>query len=192
MKLVIASNNKHKIKEIRDIIGEYFEELYSLDDLGVSVEVEETGKTFAENSLIKAKEISKITKMVAIADDSGLVVDCLNGEPGVYSARYSESGRDEDNNAKLLDNMKGKTDRTARFVSAITLYYPNGECLTTEGKVEGSIKESASGTNGFGYDPLFYCDELKAGFGEASSENKNKVSHRGRALEQLKILLENK
>ena len=189
MELVIASNNQNKIREIKQIIGDKFTKIYSLKELGVEVDVEETGATFFENSLIKAKAITEITGKASLADDSGLVVDVLGGAPGVYSARFAgEPCTDENNNDKLLKLLEGVKyeDKTARFVSVVTLYYPNGEYVFSEGSVEGHVLSERRGDGGFGYDPLFYCDKLGKTFGEASQEEKNLVSHRANALSELR------
>lgn len=189
MELVIASNNQNKIREIKQIIGDKFTKIYSLKELGVEVDVEETGATFFENSLIKAKAITEITGKASLADDSGLVVDVLGGAPGVYSARFAgEPCNDENNNDKLLKLLEGVKyeDKTARFVSVVTLYYPNGEYVFSEGSVEGHVLSERRGDGGFGYDPLFYCDKLGKTFGEASQEEKNLVSHRANALSELR------
>lgn len=182
MKLAIATNNKNKLREIREILGGYFDELLSLKDLGINIEIEETGSTFEENALIKARAIVSLTSLPALADDSGLMVDALDGAPGVYSARYAgEEHDDKKNNAKLLESLKGK-DRKAHFCSVIALCYPDGRYLTSEGRADGEILNEERGCGGFGYDPLFYSSELKKSFAQASSEEKNAVSHRGRAL----------
>lgn len=189
MELVIASNNQNKIREIKQIIGDKFDKIYSLKELGIDIEIEETGTTFFENSLIKAKAITELTNKASLADDSGLMVDVLDGAPGVYSARFSgEPCNDYNNNQKLLSLLEGYNyeDKTAKFVSAIVLYYPNGEYLTVSGEVKGHILTEYHGDGGFGYDPLFYCDELGETFGEASQEAKNRVSHRARALDELR------
>lgn len=189
MELVIASNNQNKIREIKQIIGDKFTKIYSLKEIGVEVDVEETGATFFENSLIKAKAITEITGKASLADDSGLVVDVLGGAPGVYSARFAgEPCNDENNNDKLLKLLEGVKyeDKTARFVSVVTLYYPNGEYVFSEGSVEGHVLSERRGDGGFGYDPLFYCDKLGKTFGEASQEEKNLVSHRANALSELR------
>lgn len=189
MELVIASNNQNKVREIKQIIGDKFTKIYSLKELGVEVNVEETGATFFENSLIKAKAITEITGKASLADDSGLVVDVLGGAPGVYSARFAgEPCNDENNNDKLLKLLEGVKyeDKTARFVSVVTLYYPNGEYVFSEGSVEGHVLSERRGDGGFGYDPLFYCDKLGKTFGEASQEEKNLVSHRANALSELR------
>lgn len=191
MKLAIATNNKNKLSEIRSILGDYFEEMLSLEQLGIDIDIEETGTTLLENSLIKARAIEKLTGLPALADDSGLMVDALNGAPGVYSARYAGDNHDDNaNNALLLKNLKDKP-RTAHFSSVIALCYPDGTYVTSEGKVEGEILEIPQGDNGFGYDPLFYSYELKKSFAIATSEEKNSVSHRGRALRSLVEKLEN-
>lgn len=191
MKLIIASNNKHKIVEIKTMIGEWFDEVLSQSDAGFFDDVEETGSTFSENSYIKASAIAdKFKGYAVIADDSGLMVDALNGEPGVYSARYcGVHGNDKANNDLLLKNMLGEKNRTARFVSAITLIMPDGKVFSTEGKVEGEILFEERGTGGFGYDPLFLSIELNKTFGEASADEKNTISHRARALSSLRNLL---
>lgn len=187
MKLVIASNNAHKIAEIKTIIGGFFEEIYSLKELSLEIDPEETGKTFEENALLKARAVTEATGMCALSDDSGLCVEALNGAPGVYSARYAGEGHDDaENNALLLRNLQGKTDRAAYFVSCVALTYPDGKEIIAEGRTYGSILTELKGNNGFGYDPLFYSDDLKKSFGEASAEEKNTVSHRGRALAALK------
>ncbi|MFA6867434.1 MAG: RdgB/HAM1 family non-canonical purine NTP pyrophosphatase [Clostridia bacterium] len=189
MELVIASNNKNKIKEIHQIMGNFFDKIYSLSDLNIDIDVEETGTTFFENALIKAKAISKITNMVTLSDDSGLVVDALNGAPGVYSARYAgDDCNQANNNALLLKNMKNKKNRKAYFVCHLVMYYPDGHYLDCEGKVCGKILDKEVGECGFGYDPLFYCNELGKSFGIAKSIEKNEFSHRGRALMSLKKL----
>ena len=185
MELALATNNYHKVKEIKAILGDRFEKLYTLKDLNIDIEIEETGDTLSENSLIKASTISKLTGMVAIADDSGLMVDSLDGAPGVYSARYAgEEHDDKKNNELLIKNLDGK-DRSAHFCSVVTLYFPDGHYIQGEGKVEGEILFEEHGNNGFGYDPLFYSYELKKAFAEATPDEKNSVSHRGRALKDL-------
>lgn len=191
MKLIIASNNQHKITEIKTLIGEWFESVLSQSEVGFFEEVEETGTTFAENSYIKASAISdKFDGYATLADDSGLMVDALNGEPGVYSARYcGRHGDDKANNDLLLKKLDGVNNRSARFISAITLILPNGKVLSTEGKVEGVIGYEEKGSGGFGYDPLFYAVELNKTFGEATPEEKNVISHRARALKSLRNLL---
>lgn len=185
MDIVIASNNKHKIKEINAIVGGRFE-LLSLSDAGITADIEETGTTFAENALIKARAVSLLTGKTALADDSGLEVYALDGAPGIYSARYSGSYGDDDANiARLLKELEGFEDRRARFRTVIAVYYPDGNYIMSEGSVEGVILHKKRGDNGFGYDPVFYSGELGKSFAEASEEEKNTVSHRARALNDL-------
>lgn len=191
MKLIIASNNKHKITEIKTILGDTFEEILSQREAGFVGEAEENGSTFAENSYIKAKEIAdRFLGYATLADDSGLSVDALGGEPGVNSARYAgEHGNDKANNDKLLKVLDGEKNRSAKFVCAITLILPDGRVLSTEGETEGEIIYAPDGEGGFGYDPLFFSKDLGKTFGVASEEEKNSVSHRGRALRSLAMLL---
>lgn len=186
--IVIASNNKHKIQEFKETLGEY--NIMSLDDIEFYEEIDETGKTFEENALIKAKAIHQVIKnknldYIVLADDSGLCVEALNGEPGVYSARYSGiHGDDKANRDKLQRKLKGKP-RDAYFECVIVVCYPNGECKTFEGKAYGIITELELGNTGFGYDCIFYSNDLKKTFGEASSTEKNRVSHRARAIKEM-------
>ncbi len=191
MKLIIASNNKHKIVEIKDILGNTFDEIVSQGEAGFKGEAEETGATFAENSYIKAKEIADVFSGCAVlADDSGLAVDVLDGAPGVNSARYcGEHGNDKANNDKLLGVLSGESRRDAKFVCAITLILPDGRVITTEGVTEGYITDEPIGTGGFGYDCIFMSRELGKTFGVASEDEKNSVSHRGKALRMLSTLL---
>lgn len=183
-KLVLASNNKGKLNEIRAILcGKY--DVLSLTDCGVSVDPEETGKTFEENALIKAKAVFDRVHMPVISDDSGLVVYSLDGEPGIYSARYAgDEHSDAANNAKLLKNLEGKPDRNAAFVCC-AVYYDEKKIVSAEGRVEGKILFAPEGNGGFGYDPLFFSAELGKSFGVASFDEKNSVSHRARAFKQL-------
>lgn len=190
MKIAIATNNRNKLKEIRAILGGFFDEMLSLGDLGIDVEIEETGATLTENALIKARTIRDMTGLASLADDSGLMCDALGGAPGVYSARYAgEEHDDAKNNALLLKNIAGK-DRTAHFCSVIALCLPDGREYTAEGRVDGVITEEARGNGGFGYDPLFFSPELGKTFAEASAEEKNSVSHRGRALRNMELVVE--
>lgn len=183
MKLAIATNNQHKLQEIRAILGDSFEELLSLKDLGIDVDVEETGTTLEENALIKARAILALSGIATLADDTGLMVDALNGAPGVYSARYAgEEHNDAKNRALLLKNLDGVKDRSAHFATVIALCYPDGKTLTASGHVNGEILLSERGTEGFGYDSLFFSTELGKTFAEATQAEKNSVSHRGRAL----------
>lgn len=184
-RLIVASNNAHKLKEIRQILGDRFEVL-SLKDVGLEIEVEETGSTFEENALIKAKAVYELSGMYALSDDSGLCVDCLGGAPGVYSARYSGEGANQESNNKLLiENMRGTTERGAKFVSSVVLYFGDNNYICGKGEVYGKILEAPKGNNGFGYDPLFFSSDLNKTFAEASDDEKNSVSHRKRALEDL-------
>lgn len=188
-KLIIASNNQHKVEEIKAILSEFSFEVLSLRESGIDIDVEEDGSTFMENAYKKAYEIFKITNdAMVLSDDSGLMVDALGGAPGVYSARFAgEHGNDTKNNNKLLDLLKGKPleERKAKFVSAIVLIIDKDKCIKVQGEIEGCITESPSGSGGFGYDPLFLVPEYNMTFGELSSEDKNKISHRARALEKL-------
>lgn len=185
MELVIATNNKNKLKEIRAIIGNKFDKLYSLNDLGINIEIEETGSTLEENALIKARTILSITHLPTLADDTGLMVDALNGAPGVYSARYAgEDQNDKANRCLLLKNLEGQENRNAHFETVIALCYPDGKEILSHGKVEGYITTEERGERGFGYDSIFFSTELGHTFAEAN-ELKNSVSHRSRALANL-------
>ena len=186
MELVIASNNSHKAHEIKEILEGKFEGIYTLAELDIHVDPEETATDFLGNAMIKAKTVAAYTDKAVIADDSGLMVEALGGAPGVYSARYGgEPVSDERNNEKLLREMSGVTDRSARFVTTIVLLFPSGREIVGVGEVKGRILEERRGTNGFGYDPLFYSFELGKTFGEATDEEKNSVSHRSRALKEI-------
>lgn len=197
-RIVLASNNAKKIKEIKEILQGLSYEVYSLKDMNIDIDVEEDGVTFEENAKKKACEIQEYLKskgesnFMVLSDDSGLEVDCLNGAPGVYSARYAgEHGNDYNNNVKLLEEMKaikGK-DRSARFVCVIALVTENGEVETVRGEAEGYIIEELKTDGGFGYDPLFFYEGFNKTFGEASAEEKNSISHRGEALKKLKEIL---
>lgn len=185
--VVVASNNAHKLREIAQIFPEY--NILSAKEAGFYDEVEETGATFQENALIKARAACAALRLPVIADDSGLCVNALAGEPGVYSARYSGAhGDDASNRAKLLKNMQGVADRTAYFCCAIAMVFPDGKELSAEGRTYGLILDQECGNGGFGYDPLFFSDDLKKSFGEATAEEKNGVSHRYRALQELKSM----
>lgn len=188
--LIIASNNAHKIKEIKAILGNFFPRIISMREAGLDIEIEETGSTFKENALIKARTVSEITGKPCLADDSGLSVDCLFGAPGVYSARfYGEGHNDEDNIRKLLKEMANADDRRAHFNTTLCLYYPGGRYLIAEGKAHGRILTEKRGENGFGYDPVFFSDELNKTFAEAGEQEKNSVSHRAKALLNLENML---
>ena len=194
--VVVATANQGKIKEIRDIMQVFGIQVISRDEAGVpaDLEIAETGDTFEENSMIKAKAIMELTGMPTIADDSGLCVDFLDGAPGVYSSRFSGiDGDDEKNNEKLLELMKDakEEERTGRFVSVVTFVEPLGEEITARGTVEGKLAYECRGANGFGYDSLFIPQEFDKTFGELDPALKNKLSHRAKVLENLKkIFLE--
>ncbi|MBE7090582.1 MAG: XTP/dITP diphosphatase [Clostridiales bacterium] len=185
--LVVASANAHKLTEIAEILTEY--QIVSMKEAGFTADVEETGNTFEENAILKASTVAKALNLPALADDSGLMVDALNGAPGVFSARYSgKHGNDKANNQKLLLDLVSveKKDRTARFCTVVALCYPSGETVTALGQTEGEILFAPEGENGFGYDPIFYSYDLGKSFALATAEEKNAVSHRFRALTNLK------
>ena len=190
MKAVLASSNRNKLIELNEILSALGIEVVSQRDLGLNLDVEETGETFEENSYLKASAVCSRTGMIAIADDSGLVVDALGGAPGVRSHRYGTPDLDDEGRWRLLlKNMEGRTDRTCRFVCVITCCFPDGRRLTARGTCEGTVAEAPAGENGFGYDPIFYIPELGKTFAQLSGAEKNAVSHRGRALAQLAELL---
>jgi len=191
LKIFLATGNQHKIEEIKDIFSNIENvEILSIRD-GIEIpEVEEDGETFEANSQKKARLISSYLNMIAIADDSGLCVDALDGEPGVYSARYSGTGDDLENNKLLIRNLQGKENRAAKFVSVISLAKPNGEIYSFRGEIEGKIIDEAKGSTGFGYDPYFYVEQYQKTLAELP-ELKNKISHRAKALEKLKEELKN-
>lgn len=189
-KLVLASANRHKVQEIKEILHQANVDVLSLWDFNLQdMEIEENGKTFEENAVIKAKAVYDMVKIPVIADDSGICVDALHGEPGIYSARYAGvHGEDEKNIDKLLEEMREfpkKEDRKAKFVCVIALVGLEGEPLIFRGEVEGILLEERCGKGGFGYDPIFYYEPFGQSFGEISSELKNSVSHRTRALAKL-------
>lgn len=192
-RLIVASRNQKKIKEIEAIARDFGLEVISRDDAGLPpFEIEETGETFEENSLLKARTIMECSGSPAVADDSGLEVDWLGGAPGVYSARFAGiEGDDAANNRKLLKLMDGvpEAQRTARFVSVITLVYPDGRVLVARGVTPGRLTDEARGEGGFGYDPLFIPEGMDRTYAELSPAEKNRISHRGKALAGLKELL---
>ena len=191
MKLVLASKNKKKLVEMNAILGQLGIEVCSEAEAGVDLDVEETGTTFEENSLLKAKAVMTASGMPAIADDSGLCVDALGGAPGVYSARYGGEGLDDAGRTRLLlENMRGQSPRTCRFVSVITCCFPNGDVISARGECEGTVAFAPMGDGGFGYDPVFFVPGLKKTFAQLSAEEKNSMSHRGRAFEVFKVKLE--
>jgi XTP/dITP diphosphohydrolase len=183
-RIVLASGNKHKIKEISDMLPEF--EVVGYKELGFDFEIEEDGTTFYENALIKAKAVSNALNLPALADDSGICVEALNGEPGIYSARYAGDGVDSHNNQLLLRKMEGVENRNAKFVCCMVFYKPNGEIITATGETHGRILDACYGENGFGYDPLFFSDDLNECLGIAPAEKKNTISHRYRAIKALK------
>lgn len=183
-RIVLASGNTHKIKEIADMLPEF--EVVGYKQLGYDFEIEEDGLTFYANALIKAKAVSKALNLPALADDSGICVKALNDEPGIYSARYAGDGIDAHNNELLLKNMQGVQDRTAKFVCCMVFYKPDGQIITAMGETHGKILDKCYGDNGFGYDPLFFSDDLQKCLGIASAEEKNSISHRFRAIKALK------
>lgn len=187
--LVVATGNAHKLREIAQIFPDF--EVISQKQAGFCEEVEETGATFMENALIKARAACKALGLPVLADDSGLCVEALGGAPGVYSARYcGHHGDDKANRSLLLKNMQNKADRTAYFCCAIAVVFPEGKEWTAEGKTYGRILTEESGDGGFGYDPIFFSDDLQKSFGVATAEEKNTVSHRYRALCEIREVVE--
>ncbi|MBR0200620.1 MAG: XTP/dITP diphosphatase [Oscillospiraceae bacterium] len=186
MKLILASNNAHKLVEIRAILGSEFDEILSMKEAGIVHETVEDGSTFLENAEKKAREIMEISGCCALADDSGLCVEALGGAPGIYSARYAgEHGDDKANNRKLLRELEGVEDRRAHFACAMVLVRPDGSVVRAEGRMDGVIAFEESGENGFGYDPLFYLPERGCTNAQLSPEEKNAISHRANALHAL-------
>ncbi len=192
-KIIFATGNEGKMREVRMILGDLGIQVISMKEAGVTAEAEENGTTFEENAIIKAKEIMEKTGEIVLADDSGLEVDALGGEPGIYSARYM--GHDTSyhiKNNSLIERLEGKTgeERSARFVCAIAACFPDGRVLTTRGTMEGQIGYEEKGENGFGYDPVFYLPEYQCYSAELPLEEKNKLSHRGKALRLMKEALQ--
>ena len=182
-RIVVASNNQHKIEEIKQILQGF--EILKASDIVEQFEAEENGRSFCENALIKAKALKQFSEFATLADDSGLEVFALDNKPGIYSARYALTGRDEDNVKKLLEELKGVEDRAARFVCCMVIILPDGEILQEEGYVYGSITTQPYGKNGFGYDPVFMPEGYNKTFAQMSSNEKNSISHRRRALERI-------
>lgn len=191
-KIIFATTNENKVREVNMMMEDFDVELCTMKAAGVDVEIVEDGTTFEENAVIKAKTVMEITGEIAIADDSGLEVDYLDGAPGIYSARFlgEDTSYDIKNNYIIdkLNDAKGK-DRSARFVCAIAVAFPNGEVVTCKGTIEGLIAYEQKGKNGFGYDPIVYVPEYEMTTGEMAPELKNSISHRGKALEQMKEIL---
>ena len=190
--MIFATTNQGKIKEIKEILGDINEDIVSLKEAGIDVDIVENGKTFEENAIIKAKTIMEMTGQMVLADDSGLEVDAMDKQPGIYSARFM--GKDtsyEVKNRAIIDNLKGLEGdkRSARFVCAIAAALPDGEVITTRGTIEGIIACEPKGENGFGYDPIVYVPEYGMTTGEMSHELKNSISHRGKALMEMKKIL---
>lgn len=182
MKFVLASHNKGKLAEMQAILGTLGVEVVMESDLGLAVEVEETGETFAENAMLKAKAVMEASGLPAIADDSGLCVDALNGAPGVYSARYGGLNTDQERYGLLLQNLRGAMNRAAHFHTAVICCFPNGDTLEASGDCYGTIAYAPMGTEGFGYDPVFFVPEMRKTFAQLTAEEKNAISHRGNAL----------
>ena len=190
-RIIFATGNEGKMKEIRMILADLGMEILSMKEAKVQLEIEANGSTFGENAEIKAQAVWNITKDIVLADDSGLAVDYLNGEPGVYSARYMEGASYEVKNRTIIERLKDakEEERTARFVCAIAAVLPDGSVLHTEECVEGLIAHEPAGTNGFGYDPIFYLPEYGKTSAQIPLEKKNEISHRGKALEAMKLKL---
>ena len=187
MTLVIATSNRGKTAEIRDLLTGFPINIKNLDDFGPIPPVVEDGDTFDENAYKKASFVSKVLGLPALADDSGLVVDALDGAPGIFSARYAgENATDQQRYTKLLKEMKGKTNRKAAFECVISIAVPSGPALTYAARCEGLIAEKPAGESGFGYDPIFYYPPLKKTFGELTREEKSRISHRGKALHEIR------
>lgn len=191
--MIFATGNMGKMKEIKAILGDIGEEILSMKEAGIDMDIVEDGNTFEENAIIKAKAVMERTGQLALADDSGLEIDALNKEPGIYSARYmGEDTPYEIKNSNLIERMKGVKgkDRSARFVCVIAAAFPDGEIITTRGTIEGVIAEEPAGENGFGYDPIVYVPEYGMTTGQMDPNAKNAISHRGKALTAMKKILE--
>ncbi len=191
--MIFATGNKGKMVEIKAILGDIGEDIISMKEAGIDMDIVEDGSTFEENAIIKAKAIMEVTGQLVLADDSGLEVDALNGEPGIYSARYLGEDTSYDvKNKAIIERLEGVegNDRSARFVCVIAAAFPNGEIITTRGTVEGLITYEQKGTNGFGFDPIVYVPEYGMTTGEMDPDMKNSISHRGKALMAMKKILE--
>ncbi|MCI6552808.1 MAG: XTP/dITP diphosphatase [Lachnospiraceae bacterium] len=188
-KVVFATGNAGKMKEIREILKDLDCEVCSMKEMGIDIPIEENGKTFEENAVIKAEAVAAVCGEIVLADDSGLEIDYLNGEPGIYSARYmGEDTPYSIKNANLIERLKGVPEdlRGARFVCVIAAVFPDGEVVSTYGEVKGRIAHSERGSNGFGYDPVFFLPEFGRTTAELSDHEKNSISHRGEALRKMK------
>lgn len=188
MKIVFASTNKGKIREVARLLAPH--EILSLDDIDFHEDIVEDGNSFIENAFIKARRVFNAKGYPTIADDSGICVNALNGEPGIYSARYAGTGNDSDNNALLLERLRPYSDHSAKYVCALAAVLPNGQEASFIGELEGEIIFEYRGTGGFGYDPIFYLKEYGLTTAELSMEEKNKISHRGKAIMQFKDYLD--
>ncbi len=189
MKLILASNNKKKLRELGEILSDMDVELISQREAGCDFEVEETGTTFAENAYLKAKAVADATGLAAVADDSGLMVEALNGEPGVYSARYAPGGHEASDKEKyeyLLSKLVNVEHRAAKFVSSICCILPDGSIIRTEGECRGEILREPAGEGGFGYDPVFMPQGYDRSMAELGTDVKNRISHRANALREFK------
>ena len=185
MKVILASKNQHKLTELSAILSQLGFEIALESEYGLDIDVEETGTTFEENSFLKAEAVMKASGLPVLADDSGLMVDALDGAPGVYSARYGHKSSDQERTAFLLENMKTVPEekRTAKFVCVITCLWPDGRKIVARGECPGVIAVQPHGENGFGYDPVFYLPEKEKTYAELTSDEKNAISHRARALQ---------
>lgn len=193
--MIFATGNQGKIKEIKAILGDIGEEIISMKEAGIDIDIVEDGSSFEENAVIKAKAVMQLTGQLVLADDSGLEVDALGGEPGIYSARYlGEDTSYEIKNRNIIKRLEGVEGeaRSARFVCVIAAAFPNGDVVTTRGTIEGVIAKEPAGENGFGYDPIVYVPEYKMTTGQMEPEAKNAISHRGKALCAMKKILEDR
>lgn len=193
--MIFATGNQGKIKEIKEILGDIGEEIISMKEAGIDIDIVEDGSSFEENAVIKAKAVMQLTGQLVLADDSGLEVDALGGEPGIYSARYlGEDTSYEIKNRNIIERLEGVEGeaRSARFVCVIAAAFPDGDVVTTRGTIEGVIAKEPAGENGFGYDPIVYVPEYKMTTGQMEPEAKNAISHRGKALCAMKKILEDR